>query len=125
MNSNRLVELLGRIHGSNSRVKSVGLSVKFLVQILRSNCCSGNARRYGCNARRYGKARKLTQPICGSQRASLGQRMGAPTNGPKTGKDGQGTGKEKGHAVRRGLGWLDVMACGLVAGDCYRSILET
>ena len=32
--------------------------------------------------------------------------MGAPSNGPKTGKDGRGRGKEKGHAVRRGLGWL-------------------
>ena len=70
-------------------------------------------------------ARNQTQPILGPQRASLGQRMATPTHGPKTAQDGRGRGKEKGHAVRRGLGWLGVMACGLAVGDCYRSILET
>lgn len=36
--------------------------------------------------------------------------MATPAHGPKTGKDGQETGKEKGHAVGRGLGWLGIRA---------------
>ena len=51
--------------------------------------------------------------------------MAAPSNGRKTGKDGQGTGKEKGHAVGRGLGWLGVIAFGLVVGGLRRNTLET
>ena len=45
------------------------------------------------------------RPILGPPLASLGQRMATLTHGPKTGKDGQETGKEKPHAVGRGA-WL-------------------
>ena len=50
--------------------------------------------------------------------------MGAPTHGPKTGKDGQETGKEKGHAVRRGLGWLVLERFGVLHGEFGRVEIE-
>jgi hypothetical protein len=40
--------------------------------------------------------------ILGPTLASLGARMGTPTDSLKTGKDGQETGKEKPHAAMRG-----------------------
>ena len=48
--------------------------------------------------------------------------MATPSNGPKTGKDGRETGKEKGHALRRGLGWLvlDRASRWLVVGVAIR-----
>ena len=57
-----LVELIGQISGSNSWIK-------FLDQIHRSNPCVKSA----CQ----------TQPILGSPRASLGERMATPTDKPR------------------------------------------
>jgi hypothetical protein len=42
------------------------------------------------------------QAILGPPLASLGERMAAPAHGPKTGKDGRETGKEKPRAAMRG-----------------------
>jgi len=44
-----------------------------------------------------------TRAILGPPLVSLGARMGTSTDKPRTGKDGQERGKEKGHALRRGL----------------------
>jgi len=81
--SNSLVKIVGQIHGSNLSVKLLvesvrriagsNLSVKFLDQIPRSNLLVKSAGQ--------------TQPIHGPTRASLGARMGAPTDGLKTAKD--------------------------------------
>ena len=43
--------------------------------------------------------------------------MGAPSNGPKTGK-------EKGHAVGRGLGWLVLERFGVLHGEFGRVEIE-
>ena len=117
-----LGELLGQISGSNCWVKIVGQIgrsnswVKFMGQICRSNCWVKSIGRIAgsnagsnccsCNARRYGNAREETQPILGLHRASLGQRTATPSNGPKTGKDGRGRGKEKAALCGRGLAWI-------------------
>ncbi len=50
------------------------------------------------------------QPILGPPLVSLGARMAMPSNGPKTGKDGRETGKEKPHAATRGAWLVGVIA---------------
>jgi len=67
---------------------SVKLLVEFTDQIHWSNC--------------WIKSVDQTQAILGPMLASLGECMDAPAHGPKTGKDGRETGKEKAHAVKRG-----------------------
>ena len=101
--SHPLAELLGQISGSNAGSNSLveiagricwsNRSVKFLDQIPGSNLLVKFAGQM--------------QPILGPTLVSLGECMGAPTDSPKTGKDGRETGKEKPHAVKRGacLDW--------------------
>ena len=86
--SNLSVEFVGRIHGSNLPVKLlvVTCDVTDVTPDVTSN------------------ARNQTQPIFDPPLASLGARMDAPTDGPKTAQDRPQMGKEKGHAVGRGLG---------------------
>jgi len=83
--SNSRIKFTGQNHGSNR-------SIKFLDQIPRSNLLVKSAGQ--------------TQPIHGPPLASLGARMGAPTDSLKTGKDGREMGKEKPHASQRGVWWL-------------------
>jgi len=100
--SKSLVEFVGQIHWSNLSVKLLGQIasrnhgsnswVKFLGQIPGSNLLVKSAGQ--------------TQPIHGPPLASLGARMGAPTDSLKTGKDGREMGKEKPHASQRGVWWL-------------------
>ena len=106
--SNCWVEFTGQITGQICRSN---LSVKFLVQIPRSNCwgkllgpVTPNVTPVTPNV--TPNARKQTHPILGLHRASLGQRMATPSNGPKTGKDGRGRGKEKAALCGRGLAWI-------------------
>jgi len=89
--SNLSVELLGQIPGSNLWVK-LGGHVTSGVTSVTSHVTSNAANQ--------------TQPILGPPLASLGARMGAPTDSLKTGKDGREMGKEKPHASQRGVWWL-------------------
>ena len=89
--SNSLVEFTGQICPSNCWVK---LLAEIKDQIRWSNCgqIAGrnvaryirNVTRYIRNVARYANARDQMQPIHGPQRASLGARMDAPTDEPKT-----------------------------------------
>jgi len=93
-----LADLLVQISGSNAgRIHWSNLSVEFLDQIGRSNCWVKLLDQIPRS-----NAANQTQPIHAPPLASLGQCMDAPTDSPKTGKDGRETGKEKAHAVKRG-----------------------
>jgi hypothetical protein len=116
-----LADLLGQISRSNDGSK---LSVEFVGRICRSNCWSNSRIKFtgriaGSNpsvkfldqiprSNLLVKSAGQTQAILGPTLASLGARMAMPSNGPKTGKDGWETGKEKGHALRAWpwLAWL-------------------
>ena len=104
---NPLVELLGQISGSNAGSKSiiefVGSNLmaeftreiasrnswfKFLGRIAGSNCWGkllGYVTPDVTDVTRdvTPNARKQTRPICGPQRANLGQRMATPTDKPR------------------------------------------
>jgi hypothetical protein len=99
------VKIVGQNRRSNLSVK---LLVKSVRRIAGSNCWSKSWIKF-LDQICWSNAANQTQPIHAPPLASLGQCMGAPAHGPKTGKDGRETGKEKAALCGRGLCWLGVI----------------